>query len=1774
MNNNNAYSDHSFASENHLALEKKDSQNLSIGLSEDDIEKSIIFNQDGSMTVEMKVRFKIKEKETIQWTTTVSRADLSNNDEKSKVSSFEGRTDDGSSGFKIAACSLSAVVSPLEKGKNQVGSLTENTQTTDPEGETCSSASWENAAMDADAIQETKAQAKYSFYRPPTPGPRRIRWKKPVMASVTLVSETEVQEKMIQQGPGVDKSEYHMFTHSCSKMASVSSKPGLVQLDSNEQIESSLESKKTSGLLKSSMVRSGTVEIMSQKMFNMPRCKDFSQRMLKNLAVGEGRVDNVTTDNQSCIKDFKIDDTGNNTFRPILADVTHSSGNISGVDKTISETPVLVAFSTGTSTNDRRINTFAECDLTMLPKNEKQISSSVVEQEMNLLQQMKNPKYWNGEIAGKKNPSKSERINKRGRNKQDTIFYDSHNAFKGGACCEEDIHSSDMIIKSNYFCSQSHLNTMDSKNFCAKQLTTVQNPKLTGLLAKRKFRPVSKVRLGGPPKIENGEKDKIYACQQLKSFKNSFENKKLFYTFNFLEHKPNAFCGSQVQTDIPPWTPRGMAKKSVLSKVNNFKSQKKPKGDKVKSGCILKKQHPASRENALASDQTILPEDLTQNSIQNYIQRWLQNIDSHLTLQRQKPAPKYQKERSVMSCNNDFPTKNSHTASRKRNQFFRESYSQRTNRGKEIGQSFDEDNSGELTEDLCEIQVGSLTDAKFLSLHECCTGLQSVIDGPSTVRKVSEKLRPAGNPVYQEITLTTKGQSVEVATQVDLLQEDSLKDLMPVPLLQQLQILLFRSHRTQNGIVQIPGSFADDSHPSPSGGLSTSVLLAWLLVLDLRGSMSSFSKGNAHKTANRMSEMFALLEALKQIAITEEADDLKAAVASLVKSTTDLFGLAGKDQDTVYTDPSKNCPASNMWRINKHMENENVQKTSLDGGCCATEDYALQDWNSEVTCSGLMDTTSTMDPPKETQNSSDINPEKYCCPMHQASMSKAAFPRDVCLLPDAGTSLKADEEIHSCKAFCLMDETYSPIQDHSTADFLHPGENTYINKLELTKELERNDKFQSDLNILIDSEYKHVFFTVPSHENTSNFSHCDSFVKTTKLKSEKGHSFGGEFQNCSLKKFRDKNAFMHFDKEESKTSEEPRSITSSITSSEINNIAQLETLDELENQDSDKLHNIKEHEKEQITKELFYKELDADKNLQLMEIPVKNISEERKRSIYETISGRLETPPALMFCYDSKQNTEKQLLEGETKMKWKVMGGTLEIGSYSDPSLDFKKCFKNPVNPNSSVCNQDDTNKQPHKISSDGPKDGDQKELRKGFVKKKIEKFYGKADVKKPSFFSGSLHRTQVCPYNSLEFPGAEKVSLHDSENQSSNSSFQISSGSSTLQKLQGQRQDMCDFNDERASYGRDIVKHGAKKEHSHTTRRDSEEGILIDRGKWLLRENHLLRLSSTENSGLCGSADTASVDMLHDSNPEVPYSHFGNLVPSASIAELSSLEPDELIQPLEPNYFNMPHSNDVEPFRQDLAGAPIKSHATERIPNDCAGEKSGHRPETVCTSMTQVFTSGNKVHPISDNVIKTQPFPATSVLPTLLQEGDSLDKLYAICGQHCPILTVIIQPINEEDRGFAYGQLSDIENSLGIHLWMKIRPHLSQSNKNTFRDENNKANRRKSFIDNAINNMSDRLYFNNTFVLMDKREKLKIITFLNLAEENLNDNNLKRFQSFLKKKIPANFRQKSLFVVDELNSTYSNISDSNSEKNEIFEVVDENNNILFTRFQSSKTNL
>ena len=68
------------------------------------------------------------------------------------------------------------------------------------------------------------------------------------------------------------------------------------------------------------------------------------------------------------------------------------------------------------------------------------------------------------------------------------------------------------------------------------------------------------------------------------------------------------------------------------------------------------------------------------------------------------------------------------------------------------------------------------------------------------------------------------------------------------------------------------------------------------------------------------------------------------------------------------------------------------------------------------------------------------------------------------------------------------------------------------------------------------------------------------------------------------------------------------------------------------------------------------------------------------------------------------------------------------------------------------------------------------------------------------------------------------------------------------------------------------------------------DEGVLIDKGKWLLKENHLIRRSPPEQTGMYGNLDTTSTDTDLDTNgDDAPYSHFGNLNQYPVLNEISS---------------------------------------------------------------------------------------------------------------------------------------------------------------------------------------------------------------------------------------------------------------------------------------------
>ncbi|XP_004633429.1 oxygen-regulated protein 1 [Octodon degus] len=1771
------YSDYSFAPENYLSLEKRDSQNLSIYPSEDDIEKAVIFNQDGTMTVEMKVRFRIKEKETIKWTTTIDRAGLLNNDENSEINSGPGRTENGSGSLKLAACSLSADV----PGSNQEGSLAEEVKTpmTDQDAETCSSASWETAAVDTDIIPGAQAQVKHHFYRPPTPGPRRMRQKKSVIESVTLVSETEVQEKQFsysEKREGVEnKSEYHMFTHSCSKMSSLCNKPVLVQINNNEQMESPVERIRESKLLRSSAVSAGVIEITRQKMLKMPHNDGLPSAVSESSTEGEGVVDIVISDNKTDVENFRAYDNPNGRFPPVSAEASHSSRDNSGADKSVSEAPASVQSFPVSTRIDRLITEFAQCGLTESSENGTQTLASASKKEKSQ-QQVITSRYRVGKTVTKRISKKSKKINTRGTLARETILRDSNRSFKGKILHEENLHTTGVVAESNHLSTKSNLSPTVSKSFLRHKLNDSQNIKVQRFVGKIKSRPLKKISLGAPKKREISQGNKIVPHYESKYHESTSENQSLFHMLNFPEQRSKAFSGPQTQAEMVSRSVRGMAKMSLVPKFNDshvtLKTQKKQKGDKLKSGAAISKQYAKTRVTSSASvKKADFSVDMAHRSV-DYIQTWLQNINSYPTLEPRKLAPLHKNKRSMVSYNKSLLGNDVHGGSVKGNKFVVENSEHVAKSASLTGNNLCEGsgkmfNGEEFNRDLCESQVSALNGACLVSLQEYCTVSQSAVNDHTTESQMSsENSSLEVSLVSHEVNLPTEGPSVEAAIQADPVGENISRDLFPLLLLQRLQASVPSSPKTQNGVVQTPASLVEIPFSSVIRTSSINLLLAWLLVLNLKGSMSSFFQGDAHKITNSSSEILVLLEVLKHIAIAENADDLKAAVASLVESTTNCIEPSEKEQDMV---PVGLSAAVSTQRAPECNKNERMQKISLDGDCAGCEACGSEVCVLEVCSPCEMCTVSKTDPPKDLGEPSSAFPSIVGCVVDETSMNMSCFLGEVCSFTDSVCSDETctPKENYASEVACPPAKTHIPMSVYNTTDFLNSRGDRYSDNLELAEAFKRVDETQKDINILEDLGCKNDFNTSVSQQNANNLSPGGIFL------SKNGKGFDMKHSSLDqLKKRQDKNTYPSFNREESRTSEEPGSVTSSLASSDRSNIAELESFEELENQESDVGTTVIEAGK-QATEELLTKQPEAGRNWKLTDISSRNVTEKQGNSGMISDTVRQVTPPSLVFCYDSNQNTEKEI-SGESKVSVKMMVKNMEKGSYSESSHDFKKCFKSPATSDWSDYRPDSESEQQRGTSSDEHSDSDditqEREYNKGFVKRAIEKLYGKVEIVKPSFFRGSTHRSQVCPYSTVDFQCARKAICYDSEGQPFGSSEQVSSTSPMLQKFTD-KQRACDINGVRDSYhGEEIVDHSIRQSNRDSVLSNKEEGVLTDKGKWLLRENHLLRLSS-ENPGMYGTADTTSVDTLLDNNSnEVPYSHFGNLAPGPAMAELSSSELEELTQPLELkcNYFNLPHGSDSEPFCEDLRDVHDETCATESVPHHRTEGASSLQSERACPAVPHAFTpAANKVHPVTDGAVKSQPLPGSSVTHSALQEGDSLDKLYALCGQHCPILTVITQPVNEESRGFAYRKDSDIENVLGFHLWMKVHPHLLLLNKNVLRGKNHGASMRRNFVDHATGDSFDQLCVSTMFGLTGKRERLKLTNFWDREEES----NLKKFQSCLKQRFCLNFLYILLFVVDDVNS---NTENPGRWTGDIFKTVDENNGLLDNGFQNLRTNL
>ncbi|KAL7876265.1 hypothetical protein AOLI_G00112280 [Acnodon oligacanthus] len=196
----------------------------------------------------------------------------------------------------------------------------------------------------------------------------------------------------------------------------------------------------------------------------------------------------------------------------------------------------------------------------------------------------------------------------------------------------------------------------------------------------------------------------------------------------------------------------------------------------------------------------------------------------------------------------------------------------------------------------------------------------------------------------------------------------------------------------------------------------------------------------------------------------------------------------------------------------------------------------------------------------------------------------------------------------------------------------------------------------------------------------------------------------------------------------------------------------------------------------------------------------------------------------------------------------------------------------------------------------------------------------------------------------------------------------------------------------------------------------DSSEGILIDKGRWLLKENHLIRKSPPVPMGMYENVDTTSADTGQDyTSEEAPYPPCGTQ--PSPLAVISSSELEEMAKPSTPmcTYFNMPHSSDSDPFldsqsiNSSKGGSDIRKCRELKVsPMDVTSKawakKNGSLPSF---ASVEFKLPDGKVHPeggLASGVVE-KTARSQSISSRAAQEEEAVEGLNLRCGRHCPIL-------------------------------------------------------------------------------------------------------------------------------------------------------------------------
>ncbi|XP_061777471.1 oxygen-regulated protein 1-like [Nerophis ophidion] len=333
---------------------------------------------------------------------------------------------------------------------------------------------------------------------------------------------------------------------------------------------------------------------------------------------------------------------------------------------------------------------------------------------------------------------------------------------------------------------------------------------------------------------------------------------------------------------------------------------------------------------------------------------------------------------------------------------------------------------------------------------------------------------------------------------------------------------------------------------------------------------------------------------------------------------------------------------------------------------------------------------------------------------------------------------------------------------------------------------------------------------------------------------------------------------------------------------------------------------------------------------------------------------------SLSFSYDSSNVVFTELEGNRVKL---IRDMFLAKGSADEPKYEHGL---NTTQPFEFSADSGGYQTQTSSERSSSEEDSSRKSISKGFVRRTIERLYGKKDtVERPPLAPRrrKKHSSIFSPLHMAQCKAASELSY-----------FNSTTALDTLTEAT-----RCIAFNAQVGPG---------------------DSVPIDTGRWLIRENTLIRKSVSDPTGINKNLVNSDEDEdgCEDTQENTPYSLFS-----------TTSDPEDSKKSKRCTYFSLPHTSDSEVCLDDPS-ALSKNEVGGNPDAKDSSEGSKAWSERNGSAVGDFKIMDNKVHPLVElpadgEVVVSQPGKGHGVVNKRLQEPDVLDILYNFCGDHCPIL-------------------------------------------------------------------------------------------------------------------------------------------------------------------------